>query len=141
MTGIRDVARLAGVAPATVARVLDSTAEVSEELAKRVTEAATELEYRPNHIARSLRTRTTVTWAVVITDIHNPFYTSVVRRIEDVAPRRIPVARPERQDKHSADGDRLRSSASKMPGMRCTSPSWNVSATTARWPQPWTHSK
>ena len=51
MTGIRDVARLAGVAPATVARVLDSTAEVSEELAKRVTEAATELEYRPNHIS------------------------------------------------------------------------------------------
>jgi LacI family transcriptional regulator len=85
MSSIQDVARLARVSPATVSRVLNGTVGVSEELAKRVGQAVAELEYRPNHIARSLRTRTTVTWAVVITDIQNPFYTSVVRGIEDVA--------------------------------------------------------
>lgn len=85
MSTIVDVARLAGVSPATVSRVLTGSAEVKEALAVRVRSAVLELDYRPNRIAQSLRTRTTKTWGVVITDIQNPFYTSLVRGIEDVA--------------------------------------------------------
>ncbi len=56
---------------------------VSGELAQRVWDAVSELEYRPNHIARNLRARATSTIGVVIPDIQNPFFTSVVRGIED----------------------------------------------------------
>ena len=68
---------------ATVSRVLSGAKFVSGELAQRVWHAVSELEYRPNHIARNLRARATSTIGVVIPDIQNPFFTSVVRGIED----------------------------------------------------------
>jgi LacI family transcriptional regulator len=81
---IADVAERARVSAATVSRVLNGLDGVNEELALRVREAAAELGYRPDEIARSLRTQRSMTWAVIITDIQNSFYTSVVRGIEDV---------------------------------------------------------
>lgn len=80
---IYQVARHAGVSAATVSRVLSGAKFVSGELAERVWNAVRELEYRPNHIARNLRARVTSTVGVVIPDIQNPFFTSVVRGIED----------------------------------------------------------
>jgi LacI family transcriptional regulator len=82
---IDDVARAAGVSPATVSRVFNRTVTVSPELAERVTKAAAELGYQPFGPARALRQRRTRLWAVIIADIENPFFTSVVRGIEDVA--------------------------------------------------------
>ncbi|WP_404444257.1 LacI family transcriptional regulator [Microbacterium marinum] len=57
--GIRDVAALAGVSPTTVSHVLNETphTRVSEETADRVRSAAAELDYRPNRLARGLRTQ------------------------------------------------------------------------------------
>jgi len=80
---INEVAARASVSTATVSRAIAGTAKVSEALRARVSRAARELDYRPNRVARNLRVRATRTIGVVIPDILNPFFTSVVRGIED----------------------------------------------------------
>ncbi len=47
--------------------------------------AIVELEYRPSHVARSLRTQTSRIIGLIISDIQNPFFTALVRAVEDVA--------------------------------------------------------
>ena len=85
MSTIRDVAKLAGVAPITVSRVINNSDYVKQETRVRVEAAINELGYIPNTLGLSLRSRQTMTLAVVITDITNPFWTTVTRGIEDVA--------------------------------------------------------
>jgi LacI family transcriptional regulator len=85
MPTIRDVAKRAGVAPITVSRVINNSGYVSIETRARVTAAIDELGYVPNRLARSLRLKRTNTLALVVTDITNPFWTTVVRGVEDAA--------------------------------------------------------
>ncbi|MEW2384011.1 LacI family DNA-binding transcriptional regulator [Micromonospora sp. NPDC047707] len=85
MTTIYDVAQQARVSPATVSRVLNGRTSVDSDMADRVRQAMRELDYRPNAVARSLRRSRTSLWAVIISDIGNPFFTSMVRGVEDVA--------------------------------------------------------
>lgn len=85
MTTIYDVASRAGVSAATVSRVLNGSGTVAPELATRVREAVRELDYRPNGVARNLRRRATRVWGLVISDIGNPFFTALVRGVEDAA--------------------------------------------------------
>ncbi|MEU6076369.1 LacI family DNA-binding transcriptional regulator [Micromonospora sp. NPDC047074] len=85
MTTIYDVARQAQVSPSTVSRVLNGQVSVDPDMAARVRQAVQELDYRPNAVARSLRRSQTRLWAVIISDIGNPFFTSMVRGVEDVA--------------------------------------------------------
>src|SRR2546423_1232063 len=85
MTTITDVAKRARGSPATVSRVLNGTGEVSPVRAERVRKAVSELNYVPFSPARALRRQTTDIWAVIVADIENPFFTSVVRGIEDGA--------------------------------------------------------
>lgn len=87
MVKIADVAKDAGVSVATVSRVLNSNPTVSAELATRVKEAAERLQYRPNGVARSLRRKSTDVVALIISDVSNPFFTSITRGVEDVAQR------------------------------------------------------
>lgn len=90
MTGaptIQDVARLAGVSPATVSRTFNHAGTVDAVLAGRVQEAVTLLRYRPNRAARSLRRRRADVWALIISDIANPFFNVLARGVEDVAQR------------------------------------------------------
>jgi LacI family transcriptional regulator len=82
---LHDVARAAGVSIATVSATVNQTAYVSPALQDRVRRAIAEVGYHPDVIARSLRTRTTKTLGLIISDIANPFFTSVIRGIEDVA--------------------------------------------------------
>ena len=82
---IRDVAARAHVSPATVSRVLNGRTDVAVELRDRVLAAVSDLGYRPNGAARSLRTRATTVLGVVISDITNPFFTAMVRGVEDTA--------------------------------------------------------
>jgi LacI family transcriptional regulator len=84
-TTIRDVAAAAGVSPATVSRVLNMKEDVADDLKYRVLAAVSELGYRRNGPARSLRTRAAMVLALVISDITNPFFTAIVRGVEDVA--------------------------------------------------------
>lgn len=81
---MRDVADLAGVSTATVSRVLNGV-PVDPVLAERVRVAAAQLNYRANGLARNLRRRRADVWALIISDIGNPFFTSVARGVEDVA--------------------------------------------------------
>jgi LacI family transcriptional regulator len=82
---ITDVARLAEVSPATVSRVVNGNTGVSAERAERVRRAIAELQYQPFSPARALRRQLTDVWAVIVADIENPFFTSMVRGIEDGA--------------------------------------------------------
>jgi LacI family transcriptional regulator len=82
---ITDVARAAGVSPATVSRALNGTGTVSAARAQRVRDAAAHLGYQPSGPARALRRQRSQVWAAIIADIENPFFTAVVRGIEDVA--------------------------------------------------------
>ncbi len=84
-TTIRDVATQAAVSPATVSRVLNGRIDVAPDLRDRVLAAVAALNYRPNGAARSLRTRATTVLGVIISDITNPFFTSMVRGVEDAA--------------------------------------------------------
>ena len=82
-----DVAREAGTSVATVSRVLNNNATVDPELAQRVTAAASKLGYLPNRLARDLRLQRSSLWLLIISDIENPFFTSVARGVEDIARR------------------------------------------------------
>jgi len=82
---LKDVAQLAGVHPATASRALNPETRllVSEETASRVLAAAAELGYRPNAVARSLRTRRSHTVGVLIPDLNNPLFPPIVRGLAD----------------------------------------------------------
>ena len=87
MTTIADVAREAGVSAATVSRVLNGSATVSSERADRVRLAAEALRYQPSGPARALRRQRTTLWAAIVADNENPFFTSMLRGVEDIAQR------------------------------------------------------
>lgn len=79
---IRDVARLAGVAPSTVSRVLNSKVggvRISDGTVERVRRAAQTLGYRPNAAARSLRTTQAHTIGVIARDVLHPFTAELLR--------------------------------------------------------------
>lgn len=82
---LRDVARLAGVHPATASRALNEETRqlVHSETVRRIEEAARALDYRPDHVARSLKTRRSATIGVVLPDLTNPMFPPIVRGIED----------------------------------------------------------
>lgn len=85
MPTIYDVARLAAVSPATVSRVLNDRSDVNPDMARRVRESVQQLGYRPNGVARNLRLKVAAVWALIISDIENPHFTSLVRGVEDGA--------------------------------------------------------
>jgi LacI family transcriptional regulator len=82
---LKDVAAVAGVHPATASRALNPETRllVSEVTAHRIMAAADALGYRPNTVARSLRTRRSHTVGVLIPDLTNPLFPPIVRGIED----------------------------------------------------------
>ncbi|ATL87007.1 substrate-binding domain-containing protein [Streptomyces sp. SID8382] len=86
MVTIHDVARAAGVSPATVSRVFNG-GKVTPARALSVQEAAAALGFAPNRVARSLRKQRSSVIALIIPDIENPFFTSLARGVEDAAQR------------------------------------------------------
>ncbi|MCZ1011292.1 LacI family DNA-binding transcriptional regulator [Streptomyces lydicus] len=71
---LRDVALASGCSIATVSRVLAGTRPVGAETARTVRAAAERLGYRPNQVARALRSRSTGTVGLVLPQITNPFF-------------------------------------------------------------------
>ena len=82
---IKDVAAHAGVSVATVSAVINRNKYVSPNLAQRVQESITALGYERNSLAQSLKKQTSQTIGLIVSDITNPFFTSVVRGVENVA--------------------------------------------------------
>jgi len=80
---IADVARLAGVSTATVSRALSDAARLRPETMARVHAAVAQTGYMPNVAARNLRARRSMVVLVVVPDIANPFFSDVLRGIED----------------------------------------------------------
>src|SRR5688572_12939317 len=79
---IRDVARRAGVSVTTVSRALNGTGPVSEDVRQRVTRASAELRYLPHGTARSLITRRTDVFGVVLPDLFGEFFSGVIRGMD-----------------------------------------------------------
>jgi LacI family transcriptional regulator len=81
---IVEVAKSAGVSPATVSRVVGNYGYVSEKTRQKVQAAVKEMGYRPNTIARSMVTKSTRTIGLVVTDITNPFFAQLARGVEAI---------------------------------------------------------
>lgn len=84
MSTIKKVAEEAKVSVATVSRVLNNTGYVNEETRKKVLKVIKELDYKPNSVARSLFKKQSMTIALIVPNITNPFFPEVARAIEDV---------------------------------------------------------
>ena len=82
---MKDVAAHAAVSVATVSAVLNGNKYVSSGLTQRVRESIKQLGYERNSLAQGLKTQTSHAIGLIISDITNPFFTSVVRGVEDVA--------------------------------------------------------
>ena len=85
MSTIRDVARQAGVSTMTVSRVINNSGYTSLATRRQVERAVQELGYVPNAVARHLRSKQTNAIGLVVSDITNPFFTTIARGVEDVA--------------------------------------------------------
>ena len=82
---IKDVAAEAGVSEATVSRVINKSARVSQNTKEKVNQAINKLDYSPNANARHLRRNETKLIGLVIPDIWNPFFGAIVKGVEDLA--------------------------------------------------------
>lgn len=87
MASIRDVAKLAGVSPATVSRVMNGTARVDPEKMERVQRAIEETGFVPNEVARSLFKKSANMIGLIIPSIRNPFFTQMASYIDEAAHR------------------------------------------------------
>lgn len=79
------VARTAGVSTATVSRVLNRSSKVREETAEKVRRVIEELNYIPNHTARTLRSGRSNLYGLLVSDIRNPFFPDLVEHFESLA--------------------------------------------------------
>jgi LacI family transcriptional regulator len=85
---IKDIAKKLNISATAVSFVLNGKAKemrVSEEVVKKVEQFILETGYKPNSLARSLRTGKTNILALMIEDISNPFFANIARMIEDKA--------------------------------------------------------
>jgi LacI family transcriptional regulator len=81
---MKDVAELADVSTTTVSHVVNNTRYVSELTREKVEDAMQTLGYRPNYLARSLRSGETKTIGLLVPDASNPYFAEIARQIEDL---------------------------------------------------------
>jgi LacI family transcriptional regulator len=89
-TSLKDIAQKAGVSTALVSYVLngkEKETRVGEAIAHKIRGLAKEMNYQPNHLAKSLRSGKTHTIGLIIADISNPFFANIARVVEDEAKR------------------------------------------------------
>ncbi|BEI23846.1 substrate-binding domain-containing protein [Vibrio fluvialis] len=85
MATIKDVAKAAGVSVATVSRVINKSPKASQASIDSVTKAMQELGYRPNAAARALVSQSTNTMGVLVSDVSDPFFGTLVKAVDTVA--------------------------------------------------------
>lgn len=84
MVSMKEVAELAGVSVATVSRALSGKENVREEVKEKIFHVIDELHYTPNMLGRNLRKSSTKMILALVPSVSNPFYSRIVRGIEDV---------------------------------------------------------
>lgn len=85
---LKDIAREVGVSIASVSYVINSKEKegrVGVDIAEKIRKVAAELNYKPNFIAKSLKSGKTKTIGLIVADISNPFFSNIARIIEDEA--------------------------------------------------------
>lgn len=82
---IKDIAKYAGVSPATVSRVINNTTNVSEATKNNVLEIIEKYNYSPNIFAKSLSKNESNTIGVIVPDVTNPFFGEVIKGVSEVA--------------------------------------------------------
>jgi LacI family transcriptional regulator len=84
---LKDIAKEVGVSTTLVSYVLNNLKEgrISKEIAQKIREVAQRLNYRPNLMAKSLKTNRTMTLGLIVADISNPFSSTLARIVEDEA--------------------------------------------------------
>jgi LacI family transcriptional regulator len=83
MANIYEVAELGGVSLATVSRVINPGARVSDKTRQKVLSAMQQLGYQPNSIAQSLATRSSNSVGVIVSELHGPFFGAMLSAIEE----------------------------------------------------------
>lgn len=81
---MNDVAKAAGVTQATVSYVLNNTGDISEAVKKRVQEAAEELGYIRNNMARNLKLKRSNTIGIIVPDVTNSYYSEIIKYTERI---------------------------------------------------------
>ncbi len=81
--GMKEVAKLSGVSVATVSYVLNGTQPVAQATRERVLQAVKELHYRPNLMARGLKTNKTGMVGVLIPDLYSSYFSHLLLNVED----------------------------------------------------------
>ncbi|WP_371018097.1 LacI family DNA-binding transcriptional regulator [Pseudalkalibacillus sp. JSM 102089] len=82
---IEDVAKVAGVSPTTVSRVLNNRGYIGEKTREKVHQAMEELNYYPNEVARSLFIKKTFLIGLIFPTTSNPFYGQLIFHLENIA--------------------------------------------------------
>lgn len=82
---ISDIAKMANVSVATVSRVLNNSASVTEKTRRKVLEAIEKANYTPNAVAKNLRSKKTMALAVQVPDIGVSYFADIVKGIENMA--------------------------------------------------------
>ncbi len=85
MSTIKDVAKKAGVSISTVSYIINNKKKVRPQTKELVLKAIKELNYSPNLVARSLKTKKTHSLGVIVPDLSNMFFTEIIKGIEDIA--------------------------------------------------------
>jgi LacI family transcriptional regulator len=120
---IKDVARVAGVSPATVSRTLASPGLVRADTRRRVQQAVDALGYKPNRAARGLITGRTGNLGLIVPDLTNPFFPGVVKGVQNRAREfDYAVFLADTDEDPAAEADLVRNLAKQVDGIVLCSP-------------------
>ena len=81
---LTDVAKLAGVSPTTVSRVINNKGYLSEKTKAKVHAAMRELGYKPNNLARGLQGKSSKLIGLIFPKISNIFYAEIIEHLENI---------------------------------------------------------
>lgn len=79
---IKEIAKLSGVSVSTVSRVINNNPSVNPEKRKKIQEVINQVGFQPSMLARGMVSKETHTFAVIVPDITNPYFTSLIYEIE-----------------------------------------------------------
>jgi LacI family transcriptional regulator len=137
-TTIRQVAAAAGVSIATASRALSGSSAVIEDTRRRVLQVATELDYTPSRLARSLATGLTGNVGVIVPDLTNPFFAPFLAELEStLGARDVGLLIGDSRESPEHEQDLVRRMSTQVDGLVLASSRLSdeqIVQATRRWP-------